>query len=150
MATKPPRKVQVVLWTRAVGGAPRILLFQVTPRRGGFWQPVTGGLEQGETFAEAARRETAEETGWKDLPKAIDLHFTHRFEIAPHKRRRYPEDARDLEEHAFAIELPAEAEPTPDPKEHQGAKWCGFEEALRLCRFEPNREALRRVGSLIC
>lgn len=55
-----PRRTVSVVVTREDG---RVLLLQRTAARGGFWQPVTGRVEAGETPVQAAQRELREETG---------------------------------------------------------------------------------------
>src|SRR4051812_42661610 len=57
------RKVQVWLHARPSGQARQFLVFHTQPKRGAFWQPVTGGVEKDETYEQAALREVQEETG---------------------------------------------------------------------------------------
>jgi 8-oxo-dGTP pyrophosphatase MutT (NUDIX family) len=53
-----------------VDPARRVLLFRYDdpPPKGNHWSTPGGGLEQGEDFYSAARRELLEETGWPDVP----------------------------------------------------------------------------------
>lgn len=141
---RPPRKVQVVLWRRTDHG-PEVLLLRVTAERGAFWQPVTGGCEVGETFAAAAAREAQEETGWDGLPPPVDLGFVHRYPIPAEKARRYEPGSAELEERAFAVACDRHRDPALDPHEHDAFAWLPVEDALARCRFEPNREAIRRA-----
>ena len=57
--------VQVVVYLARAGsrGDLEYLMLRRTPERGGYWQGVTGGVEDGETPCETARREIKEETG---------------------------------------------------------------------------------------
>jgi 8-oxo-dGTP pyrophosphatase MutT (NUDIX family) len=48
------------------------LLLKRLPDRNGFWQPVTGGLEEGETRTEALCREIEEETGIENLIRVTE------------------------------------------------------------------------------
>lgn len=54
----------------AIDPAGRVLLFfyDDPPPKGRHWSTPGGGLEAGEDFHAAARRELAEETGWGDVP----------------------------------------------------------------------------------
>jgi len=52
------KKVQICVFCND-----EILLLKVSQDRGGFWQNVTGSVEEGEDFEEAAGRELEEETG---------------------------------------------------------------------------------------
>ena len=57
------KKVQVWLLRENTLGQVEVLLLKTVPERSGFWQPVTGHVDEGESFLEAAVREVAEETG---------------------------------------------------------------------------------------
>ena len=60
-ASKPPKRPVSVL-VLLHDGAGHVLLLERADRAG-FWQSVTGSLEDGETPVQAALREVAEETG---------------------------------------------------------------------------------------
>lgn len=57
-----------------VDPAGRVLLFYYDdlPPKGKHWSTPGGGVEAGEDFHAAARRELLEETGWADVPVAAD------------------------------------------------------------------------------
>jgi len=57
-----PIQVQGILF-RKINEEIQYLLLKRKPEREDFWQPVTGGLEEGETKIEALKREVREETG---------------------------------------------------------------------------------------
>jgi 8-oxo-dGTP pyrophosphatase MutT (NUDIX family) len=54
----------------------RVLLFRYDdpPPNGRHWGTPGGGLDDGETYAAAARRELAEETGWTDVPLGAEVY----------------------------------------------------------------------------
>ena len=57
MSLEVTRKVQVWIYRKASGtpsqGPVEVLILKLTPERGGFWQPVTGGVEEGEDIGRA-------------------------------------------------------------------------------------------------
>ncbi len=54
----------------------RILLFRYDdgPPNGRHWVTPGGGLDDGETYLAGARRELAEETGWRDVPLGGEIY----------------------------------------------------------------------------
>lgn len=71
------RKVQVVIIEKS-SAANKLIQFRVTAERGGFWQNITGSVEQNESFENAARRELYEECGL-NLGPLTDLHLEFSF-----------------------------------------------------------------------
>jgi len=84
-----PVQVQGIVFRETDRGV-EYLLLKTTPEREDFWQPVTGGLEEGETEVDALKREVSEETGIKNLVRILkgvdyfeypDAHFVKGFDF---------------------------------------------------------------------
>lgn len=112
-----------------------------------FWQSVTGSLREGETPAEAARRELAEETGIDAGARLRDHRLSFRFEILPQFRHRYAPGVTTNLEHVFSAELPDEPAVRLDPAEHAEARWMDMAAARDAVWSWTNREAIDRVAS---
>ncbi len=123
-----------------VGADGRVLLLRRSEARGGFWQPVTGRIEAGESEAEAARRELREETG-ADVP-VEPLGYRHAFGVDPVLARLPGGALRLAEETAFAARLPAGFE-VRISDEHAEHVWLTPAEALERLRLAGLRKAVR-------
>jgi len=53
----------------------KILMLRRIPEKAGYWQPVCGGIESGESAFQAAARELKEETGIHKIDQWLDLPF---------------------------------------------------------------------------
>lgn len=95
---------------------------------GGYWHTVAGGVEEGETYAEAAARELGEEVGLDAEP--LDLDTTYVYD--------------DVEGRAFRVHVPAGWEPTLN-EEHDEYRWCSPGEAATLFHWPETRELARAI-----
>jgi 8-oxo-dGTP pyrophosphatase MutT (NUDIX family) len=138
-----PVQVQGILFRKTNGGV-EYLLLKTTPEREDFWQPVTGGLEEGETTSEALKREVSEETGIKNIVRVIenvdyneypDAHFVKGFDF--------------IKEYVFGVEVDSNEMIVIDGKEHSQFKWCSFQEALQLLKWQENKKALSRLNEIL-
>lgn len=140
MPYKQPRSVQVVIFAENAGERQYLLLKRVTSH-GGFWQSVTGSLEEGETHAEAAVREVHEETGITlREDELIALNVINVFEIAPQWRGKYAPGVTRNEEVCFALKV-NKCEVRVDPREHEQYIWAGDEDVLQMLYWESNKRA---------
>jgi 8-oxo-dGTP pyrophosphatase MutT (NUDIX family) len=118
------------------------LVLHRSPEQGGYWHCVSGALEPGETFVEAAARELGEETGLVAVPVDLDHHFEYDVEEwEPHYR---PGGAHVVVE-SFSAEAPPGWEPELD-WEHDEYRWCSVEEACALLYWPEPRELLRELA----
>ena len=129
--------VSVTVARRGASG-PEVLLLRRIPERGGFWQPVTGRRQPGESAEAAAQRELEEETDARLAVRSLSYRHSFAFgdEVPPAL----------FEEEAFAAEWPVGLEVQPGP-EHEAAEWVNVEEALSRLRFAGLKRAVRRAVS---
>jgi len=137
---RPEREVSAggIVFRRDESGVVRFLLIRDSYDNWGF---PKGHLEEEESPADAARRETAEETGLGDLKlhgpiRLIDWHFRFRGRFI-HKFC-----------HFFLFES---ADGQPVPQEDEGitaCRWCTLDEALESLSYENARGVLRRAGDM--
>jgi dATP pyrophosphohydrolase len=118
------------------------LLLRRIASYGGFWQFVTGSLEESETHRNAAIREVEEETGIRlDPASLIDLGLTNRFEILPRWRPKYAPDVTHNEEVCFAARV-NKGPVRLDAVEHDAFCWLPYRRALEILHWESNKRAL--------
>jgi 8-oxo-dGTP pyrophosphatase MutT (NUDIX family) len=140
---KKPVDVEVsaggIVFRQETGRPPVFLLIKDSYRNWGF---PKGHLEEGETPAQAAQRETAEETGLANVVmhgpiRLIDWHFKFR-------GRRIHKYC-----HFFLFESP---EGDPAPQEDEGitaCRWCTLDEALDSLSYDNARGVLKRAGEMV-
>jgi len=124
-----------------------LLLHRVLPRLS-FWQPVTGGVESGETIEQTARRELTEETGF--APDNLHpIGFTYSFPPDEFFKDVYDTPPDEIVVHVFVARVPSGSDPRIDPVEHDDYRWCSYADALALLHWWDDREALERVESFL-
>jgi|GEM_PF-259591 len=99
----------------------------------GIWQPVSGGVEDGEKLIDTVKREVYEETGIEDSLKITDLNYNFTFYV--------PSTKRVMKDYCFAYKV----NPNTDVKisnEHDKYQWLDYEEAQKILEFDENKKAL--------
>ncbi len=130
-----PEEVLVVVYRPG----PEFLVALRSPERHGYWNPIAGGVEEGEEPEAAARRELAEESG---------LEEPLRFERIPLELGYVRPEGMRVALHGFLAEAPAAFEPVLDD-EHVDYRWCSAEEAAELLSYPEPREAYAYVARLL-
>jgi dATP pyrophosphohydrolase len=138
-----PIQVQAILFKKTNGEIQYLLLKRISDT-GGFWQPITGGIQKGETKTQALKREIQEETGIKNPTKIIkNVHYCEFRDYYKQENRQ-----RLIKEHIFGVEIHAN-EKIAISREHTEYKWCSFEEALNLLKWKKNKEALKKLNKIL-
>jgi len=132
-----PIQVQGILF-RKINGEIQYLLLKRTLEREGFWQPVTGGLEEGETRVEALERELLEETGIKNLVRIIEDVYYFELPTILHEK-----------EYVYGVEVLPTEEIEIDNREHSEYRWCSLQKALKLLKWKENKEALEKLHEIL-
>lgn len=132
-----PIQVEAIIFRRNSNRIEYLLLKRL-PERNGFWQPVTGGVEEGETLTEALRREIREETGIENLVRVIeDIYY---FEFS---------DPNLNKEYVFGVEVSSTEVVVLDGEEHSEYRWCSIKDALQLLNWKENKEALEKLNTML-
>jgi dihydroneopterin triphosphate diphosphatase len=109
----------------------------------GFWQSVTGSQHAGESLAETATREVAEETGIDATAHQLTAwNLQNVFEIYPLWRHRYAPGVTHNTEHVFGLRVPERVAVTVAPREHLAAQWLPWREAAERVFSWSNRKAI--------
>lgn len=126
----------------------QVLIMERADKKG-FWQSVTGSLEQGETPLQTAIREVSEETGLDATQYDLqDWHTSNVYEIYPHWRHRYAPGTTHNTEHLFGLCLPETLPVKLAPNEHVQYQWVDWREAAQRVFSWTNVDALKRLGEL--
>ena len=143
---KLPLSVLVVVHTAEMD----VLLLE-RAQRPGFWQSVTGSLDQAdEAFEAAAARELREETGIEAADGRLRRwSVAYTFEIYAQWRHRFAPGVTHNTEHLFSLELAQPAPVALAPQEHTAFAWLPWREAARKCFSWSNRDAILMVGAAL-
>lgn len=127
-------QIEVFFYKKLPGEEYSFLLMRRVPERGGFWQPLTGGVEHGETSEEAIRREALEETGITEMTEVVDSNYHYEF----------TDEGRHHIEYIFGAEVPVSTN-VRFSHEHDDFRWVSKDEALQLLKWPGNKEGLRKL-----
>ncbi|MFE4869499.1 NUDIX domain-containing protein [Streptomyces sp. NPDC056682] len=125
-------KFSVECWIRDT--ARGVLLLQVPARigeHGAFWQPVTGGIEPGETPLEAVLRELHEETGLRATEHEPQ-------EVARDIKAEIPPDL--IVSKTLYTVTTHNLDVVTNPDEHQAHQWLPAAEVSDALLWDSNRE----------
>ena len=118
------------------------LLFLILKRnlqKGGFWQPITGGVEENETLEQAALREVKEEIGITTKIQLID--FDYSFEFVDHNENHF--------EKVFGLEISLDTNIVIS-EEHTEFKWVDGKIAIdQFLKYPKNKEGFKKIMELI-
>ena len=112
---------------------------------GGFWQPVTGGFEEGDkSLIQSCKREIEEETSIRPID------FIKEYPLVRMYQYLSKEKSGDLwvTEYVFGFEVKTSTVIIIG-EEHDEFRWCFFEEAIRLLNYEENKNALITLRGII-
>lgn len=136
----PDRTTQVeVIVFKIINDKILFLLLKRNEQKGGFWQPVTGGVHDGESLANAVKRELLEETGIIDYVRIYDN--VHYFEFDTNKYGT-------LKEYVFGVHIADNIDAKLSP-EHTEMKWCLLDEALDLLEYDSNKTGFKKLFDLL-
>lgn len=136
MPYKTPESVLVVIYTPEL----EVLLLERADHPG-WWQSVTGSMEQGESAQQTAIRETLEETGLDANRYSLrDWGYSNRYEIYDCFRHRYAPGVTHNTEHVFGLLIPHPIHITLAPREHLRYIWVSAQQAAEKC-FSPSNQA---------
>jgi dihydroneopterin triphosphate diphosphatase len=131
-------QVEIIIY-KIISGEVLFLLLKRNEQKGGFWQPITGGVNEGEDILLAVNRELLEETSINEYLRIINN--VHYFEFDT-------EEYGILKEFVFGIEIKDNIK-IKLSSEHTEMRWCSLDESLTLLKYENNKTAFKNLIKLI-
>ena len=144
-----PVQVECIIFRR-VNDVVEFLLLKRIESRGGFWQPVTGGLEENETVKDAVFRELCEETSLakKDIIKVFDEVYSFSFESEKIAEMTGNKN-NIIKEQVYGLEVKTDSKIVIDPKEHNEYKWVSYDEAMKMLKWQNNKDAFVKLKRIL-
>ncbi len=136
------KKVEAVIFRK--GGNVEFLILHRNEDHGGFWQTLTGNVEEGESGMDALMREIKEETGISGNSIISVFDDIYSFNFHAH--------GMDFSENVYAVQV------NPDTavdisrnvdNEHDDYGWFTFEDAIKKLRWNTNVRALESTMARI-
>jgi 8-oxo-dGTP pyrophosphatase MutT (NUDIX family) len=131
--TSSPAREALVFVCRPAGARTEVLLGRRCNELGGYWHPIAGAVEAGETDEQAALRELREETALDGrgalAPRTCSFSYT-RAPATPARRL----GAGDVDVTCFRADVDPCWEPQLD-WEHDESRWCEIDDAVRLLHW---------------
>ena len=144
MAFKKPTSSLILIYTEDF----KVLLMERADKKG-FWQSVTGSVEENETPKDAAIREVFEETGINASQYHLeDWKLSHIYEIYKHWRYRYAPDVTHNTEHIFGLKVPANIPIQLSADEHVQYLWIDWRDAMDKVFSWTNVEAIKKLAEI--
>ncbi|MEK7193690.1 MAG: NUDIX domain-containing protein [Patescibacteria group bacterium] len=136
---RTPNQVEAIVFKVLESGEVLFLMLKRIPNRGGFWQPVTGNVERGESFEAAALREVREELGIERVLELIDTGYSYKF----------TDNNLDQFERVFGVRV-LDGTPVKLSSEHTEYQWVSKDDALNTyLKYPGNKEGLRRLDAKV-
>lgn len=117
----------------------QVLMLKRIPEKAGYWQPVCGGVEKGESDFEAAKRELFEETGVKFNKELLELPFEFNYNELKDGVMMNMTDTCFLLEVLKPIDIVIS-------DEHETYKWSELSEINSLTNWEPILEVCKFIA----
>jgi dATP pyrophosphohydrolase len=118
------------------------LVLRRSPHQGAYWHTVAGGVEAGETHAEAAARELCEEVRLVAEPVDVGRGFSY---VPESWEPRSRNGGGPFEVACFLVDAPAGWEPELD-WEHDEYRWCTTAQAVELLYWPEPRSVLAEIA----
>jgi dATP pyrophosphohydrolase len=123
------------------------LILRRTAKYGGFWQGVTGAVEDSEGPLEGARRELKEEAQLMPA-RLFKVEFDYTFPLEEEWKWAYAPDVETVKEFVFLAEISVGSEPKLS-FEHDQYAWMPYAPAMARLKWPNNRRALEFCNSLL-
>lgn len=113
------------------------------------WQWISGGVEDfDEDIISAAKREMCEETGITEDVNITELEGLTKIPVVNIvKEFKWGDDIFYAEEYSFAVNI--NDKKIKISEEHSEYKWCSYDEAKSLLKYDSNKSALWELNEKI-
>lgn len=114
--------------------------------QGDSWSLPKGHIDAGENALQAAIREIKEETGITQLELVANLGSYERNQIAKGGKGEVKDSLKHIEIFLFKTN---QTELSPEDEHNPEARWCNYDEAIKLLTHTKDVQFLKSVGNVI-